>query len=216
MRPTDYLQSQCPSDWQYATSHIFCQQLGNGTLPLEKLKYYLIQDYMFVDGFVRLLASAIAHAPSLADSKPAAQFLAVITGPENTYFLNAFKQLNISENEWKVKPAPATLAFQNLMASAAHSRKYEEMLAVLTVAEWSYLSWATPFYPPKSNLAFHFSEWINLHAGHEFEMVVEYLRNQLDQIWNQLDETAQNNVNAKFQQAVKLECQFFDQAFNAK
>ena len=83
MRPTDHLQALAAEDWRAATDHAFCNELAAGTLPAGKMRWYLVQDYKFIDGFVRLLASAIATAPSLADSVPAAQFLAVITGPEN-------------------------------------------------------------------------------------------------------------------------------------
>lgn len=213
MRPTDRLRIQNDGFWQAATTHRFCKELAEGSLPIEKMRAYLIQDYMFVDGFVRLLASAIAHAPSLADSVPAAQFLAVITGPENTYFLRAFEALGVTDADQRVNPAPVTAAFIDLMARAASSGQYGQMLAVLTVAEWSYLSWARPFNPPSSDLSFWFSEWITLHAGEEFEGVVDYLRTQLDRQWGHLDASARADVEVFFAEAVALEKRFFDAAY---
>ena len=179
------------------------------------MRWYLAQDYQFIDGFVRLLASAIAHAPSLADSVPAAQFLAIITGPENTYFLRSFEALGMDETAQSPSPAPATAGFQNLMAVAAASGRYELMLAVLVVAEWVYLSWATPVNPPKDDLPFWFAEWITLHAGEGFEGVVEYLRRQLDKTWETLDQQARQEVESLFLRAVALERDFFDAAYSA-
>ena len=215
MRPTDYLKSLCLDDWNAATQHPFCNALADGTLDLDKMRQYLIQDYQFIDGFVRLLASMIAKAPTLKDSVPAAQFLAVITGPENTYFLRAFEELNVSDDAWKnAALKPPTIGFQNLMAEAAVSGKYEQMLAVLVVAEWVYLSWATPVNPPKSDNPFYFAEWIRLHAGEGFENVVEYLRSQLDAQWNGLNAEQRKNIEAIFCKAVKLERAFFDISWN--
>ncbi len=211
MRPTDHLKSLCADDWAACTKHPFCDHLADGSLDLDKMRGYLVQDYQFIDGFVRLLASAIAHAPTLADSVPAAQFLAVITGPENTYFLRSFEALSVDDTEWQnADLKPATSGFQALMAQAASSGKYEEMLAVLVVAEWVYLTWATPVNPPKEGLPFYFAEWITLHAGDAFEGVVEYLRSQLDVQWMTLDETQRANVEQVFCRAVKLERDFFD------
>ena len=34
------------------------------------MRWYLAQDYKFIDEFVRLLATAITHAPTLADGSP--------------------------------------------------------------------------------------------------------------------------------------------------
>lgn len=214
MRPTEYLRQKCETEWQAATRHAFCAELAAGTLPREKMAWYLTQDYKFVDGFVRLLASAIAHAPSLADSVPAAQFLAVITGPENTYFLRALDALGVPDAGAGVSPAPETAAFQNLMARAAGSGRYEQMLAVLVVAEWSYLTWAAPFHPPKPDLPFYFAEWITLHAGDGFEAVVEYLRTQLDVAWDRSDAAVRTEIEALFREAVSLEHAFFDAAYN--
>ncbi len=213
MRPSEFLRSLAHEDWQAATTHAFCKELAAGTLPLEKMRYYLVQDYKFVDGFVRLLASMIAHAPSLADSVPAAQFLAVITGPENTYFLRSFEALNISTNDQNASASEVTQAFQDVMKKAANSGSYLQMLAVLNVAEWSYLTWATPFNPPKSDLPFWFSEWITLHAGEGFERVVAYLRDQLDKAWEAASIDEQEAAKVLFIEAMSLERQFFDLAY---
>lgn len=215
MRPTEMLRDCAGDDWIAATTHAFCTELAAGTLPEDKMRWYLAQDYQFIDGFVRLLASAIAQAPSLADSVPAAQFLAVITGPENTYFLRSFDALGMDETAQNPAPAPATAGFQNLMAEAAASGRYELMLAVLVVAEWVYLSWATPVNPPKQDLPFWFAEWITLHAGEGFEGVVEYLRGQLDKTWETLDQEARQEVESLFLRAVELERDFFDAAYSA-
>lgn len=215
MRPTDHLRSLAGDDWIAATTHPFCTELADGTLPLDKMRWYLAQDYQFVGNFVRLLASAIAHAPTLADSVPAAQFLALVTGPENTYFLRSFEALGMDEVAQNPPPAPPTEGFNALMAEAAASGRYELMLAVLVVAEWVYLSWATPVNPPKEELPFYFAEWITLHAGEGFEGVVEYLRGQLDTTWDSLSDTARSEVETMFLRAAKLERAFWDASYAA-
>lgn len=216
MRPTAHLRSLAREDWQAIVDHPFCGELADGTLPTASMAWYLVQDHKFIGGFVRLLASAIAHARTLEDSIPAAQFLAVITGPENTYFLRAFDALGVTEAERRAPAAPATAAFERLMADAAGSGRYERMLAVLVVAEWTYLSWAAPRHPPRPDLPFWFAEWIDLHAGPAFEAVVEYLRDQLDQSWEGLDANARRAVEETFLMATRLEREFFDAAYAAE
>lgn len=210
MGPTDMLKSGVQADWTAATDHAFTRALADGTLPAEKMAGYLQQDYLFLDGFVRLLASAIAHAPSLADSVPAAQFLALITGPENTYFLRSFKALEVSTD---ATATPEARAFQDLMAEARDTGRYECMLAVLVVAEWSYLDWATPFADRADALPFWLGEWIALHTGEGFAGVVAYLRDQLDRAWPGLAPDEQARVEDLFHRAVTLERAFFDAAW---
>lgn len=97
MRATDLLKNSVQIDWDFVTDHPFCRDLAAGSLPEGKMRWYLIQDYKFIDQFVRLLATAIAHAPALSDRVPMAQFLGLVTSTENTYFLRSFKALNVSQ-----------------------------------------------------------------------------------------------------------------------
>ncbi|MCV2894984.1 TenA family protein [Lentibacter sp. XHP0401] len=207
MSATHYLQSLVAEDWYAATHHAFTNALADGSLSRNKMAGYLQQDYQFIEGFVRLLASAVAHAPSLADAVPGAQFLGLICGPENTYFLRSMEALEVPQT---ALPAPETIAFQQLMDQARRSGRYEIMLSVLVVAEWIYLDWASPFEDRADGLPFWLGEWITLHSGDGFAQVVAYLRGQLDQAWESLDDDARADVTATFTQAVRLERTFFD------
>ncbi|WP_424987392.1 TenA family protein [Microbulbifer sp. S227A] len=213
MRATDTLRSSVQDTWNAATDHPFCKALADGSLPLSRMRWYLVQDYKFVDHFVRLLATAIAHAPTLADGVPAAQFLGLVTSTENTYFLRSLEALEVSEDDRNAPAAPPTRAFQDLMTTARNSGRYEQMLAVLVVAEWSYLTWAERYTSYDAELPFWFAEWIDLHSGEGFQSVVAYLRGQLDAIWDGLDDRQRADATALFQQAVACELAFFEAAW---
>lgn len=72
-RFTDSLARDVNAVWQQVINHKFTDQLAAGTLDKEVLKCYLIQDHRFLDAFVVLLSSMIAHARSLEDRIPGAQ-----------------------------------------------------------------------------------------------------------------------------------------------
>lgn len=215
MRPTEMLRQENLQDWEAVAGHEFCQLLAAGSLPEDKMRWYLVQDYKFIEGFVRLLAAAISHAPSLADALPGARFLGLVSSTENTYFLRSFAALETSEAQLNAPAAPATAGFQELMQAARLSGRYEQMLAVLVVAEWSYLSWAESFVDYADDLPFWFAEWIDLHSGDGFEGVVAYLRGQLDQCWEGLSDAERQEAAQMFQKAVQLERAFFDAALAA-
>ncbi len=216
MRVSEQLKQDCIENWSKATNHDFCTELSKNSLHLDKMRVYLAQDYTFIDNFVRLSSSAIHHAPSLPDRLPLAHFLGIIAGPENTYFQESFKMLNVpkteQENPILLKP---TSDFQALMLKAAKSGEYGNMIAVLCVAEWIYLSWAKPFANCVDSLPFYFSQWITLHCGEYFESVVEHLRTQLDTAFNDANAIQQKTIKEYFTQAVLLEKQFFDACYKS-
>ena len=135
-RFTDELRTLAGAKWDAIVAHRFTDELAAGTVADGVLTRYLVQDHRFLDAFVVLLSSMVAAAPTLADRIPGCQFLALITGRENTYFERSFDALGIDEAARSGTPdAPPTVAFNGLMREAA-TASYPEMLAVLVVAEW--------------------------------------------------------------------------------
>eukprot|EP00543_Licmophora_paradoxa_P017520 CAMPEP_0202474190 /NCGR_PEP_ID=MMETSP1360-20130828/92249_1 /ASSEMBLY_ACC=CAM_ASM_000848 /TAXON_ID=515479 /ORGANISM="Licmophora paradoxa, Strain CCMP2313" /LENGTH=203 /DNA_ID=CAMNT_0049101295 /DNA_START=378 /DNA_END=989 /DNA_ORIENTATION=- len=142
---------------------------GDATIDRQVLKKYLIQDHRFLDAFVQLLASMVASARCLEDRIEGCQFLAIVTGPENTYFQRSFAVLmkgdhhihhdhvsettatlaSPEEQPQQIPNAPVTQRFIQLMKSVSSPREgtLGERLAVLLVCEWTYLEWATRVRP---------------------------------------------------------------------
>jgi len=227
---TDELRLLAGDQWERIIHHRFTKELAAGTIDKQGvLKHYLIQDHRFLDSFVILLASIIANLPTLKDRIPGCQFLAVITGPENTYFERSFEALGITSQERNDTPdADATKEFCKLMRDVAKSNRLEEMLAVIVVCEWSYLSWGQNVLRAaeeggakvcRDNFVTY--EWVDLHSGPAFEGVISYLRELLDREGERLkllpdDENSKKRLAAcerRFLEAVQIEEDFFDYAY---
>ncbi|MFP3320898.1 MAG: TenA family protein, partial [Acidilobus sp.] len=50
--------------WEEIHRHPFVVELYAGRLPLERFRYYLLQDYSYIVNLTRALALAAAKAPS--------------------------------------------------------------------------------------------------------------------------------------------------------
>ena len=178
------------------------------------LKKYLIQDHRFLDAFVVLLAGIIANARSLDDRIPGCQFLAMITGKENTYFNRSFEKLGCSEEERaNIPDAAVTVGFCNLMRDVALHGTLGEMLSVIVVAEWSYQSWGEKVLPNTNRDDFTTYEWVDLHSGQYFAEVVSYLRGLLDKEGELLDDGEKSKCEEAFLRAIQLEEDFFEMAY---
>ncbi len=147
----------------------------------------------------------------------------MITGPENTYFERCFEAMGVTAEERSNTPnAEVTTRFCKLMRDVAKSQNLEEMLAVIVVCEWSYLSWGQAVLANEENGVcrkdFVTYEWVDLHSGPGFESVIEYLRSLLDREGERLKATScyekLENCERRFLEAVNLEEQFFDYAYS--
>ncbi len=212
-RFSDWLRASAQPTWDAVVNHRFADELADGTLDRRVMARYLVQDYTFLDAFVVLMASTVAAAPRLEDRIPLCQFLAMVTGEENTYFQRAFAALEVSEEARLATPLePVTQAFQDIMREAAAGGAHADMLAVLLVTEWTYYGWAHRVGDRRPE-AFWLAEWIDLHAGEPLRRLVEVLRAQIDRDGPELDGEARARCLDFFKRTVELEQAFFDMAY---
>lgn len=178
------------------------------------LKKYLVQDHRFLDAFVVLLAGIIANARSLEDRIPGCQFLAMITGKENTYFNRCFEKLGCTEDKRaEIPDENVTIEFCKLMREVGLKGTLGEMLSVIVVAEWSYQSWGEKVLSNTNRDDFTCYEWVDLHSGPYFAEVVSYLRGLLDKEGNLLGCEGKKRCKEAFLRAVQLEEDFFEMAY---
>jgi thiaminase/transcriptional activator TenA len=212
-RFTEWLRQQAEPAWSEATGHRFTRELADGILADTVMRRYLVQDYSFLDSFVRLVASAIVKAPSLADRIPLGRFLGAVSSEEKSYFHRAFDALGVPEVD-RIRPtlrAP-TRAFHQMMADAIAANGYEETLAPLVVFEWLYNAWAAAIADGQPESFVH-EEWISIHANPGFDAFVAWLRGQLDRDGPRLTTRRQQRIAEVFCHAVRLEKAFFDDAY---
>ena len=195
--------------WDAAVGHRFVDGLWSGELDRDVLTRYLAQDHQFVDAFLALLGAAVAGTDRPAARVRLARQLGLVAGPENDFFDRSLATLDAADGP--VTPLAPTTAFVELMHDAA-AAGYADALAVLVVAEWLYLDWASRPDTELPDDPVH-AEWIELHRGPEFEAWVAFLRDELDRAADGLDGVRADEVAARFARAVDLELAFFDAAF---
>lgn len=211
-RFTDLLRSQSEPNWTTAVEHRFVTELIEGRVADSVMTRYLVQDHRFLDSFLVLLGAAIATADTFEARLRLGRFAGMISGEENTYFLRAFEALGVS-SEQREQPQDTlpTAGFKAIMREAAASRSYAAALAVLNVAEWLYLDWATKAPQPLPDNFVH-AEWITLHDNPAFRDFVAFLRAELDRVGPR-----QAAVTTDFfLRSVELERAFFDAIYEGE
>jgi thiaminase (transcriptional activator TenA) len=203
---SEWLREQSAEEWEAVVGHPFAAAVTRGEADM---LHYLEQDFLFVDSFTALLGAAVASADTFAARVPYGRFLGqVATTEEKTYFHRALAELGGST---QAAPEPVTAEFRALMDEVRAAQDYPRIAAVLCVAEWTYLGWASRAVEPLPEGFVH-REWIELHEGPDFRAWVGFLRGELDRLGPALDEDRRDEVLAVFRRAVELERRFFDMA----
>ncbi|GAA4556634.1 TenA family protein [Pseudonocardia xishanensis] len=193
--------------WEAAVGHRFVSELWAGTVDRAVLARYLVQDFQFCDAFLALMGAAVATCDDPAARVVHARQVGLVAGDEHEFFLTSFAALGVSAEAPEL--AEPTRGFVDLMDAARADASYTEILAVLLVAEWLYLDWASRDGElPADPIA---REWIELHRGPAFEAWVGFLRAELDRAAPSSRHVVR--VSRRFARAVELELAFFEAAY---
>jgi thiaminase/transcriptional activator TenA len=201
--------------WQRMVTHPFVEELGEGTLPLEKSRRYFLQDYLFVRVLAKVVGLAIAKAPSLEAARPLSPFLAVLLSAESDLFVRAFAELGVPPEEYRnAQPLPTTLAFGDFLLTLAHEDSFEEVLTALLVTEGTYAAWARRLVEagkrPSQRL---YQEWIDIHAAQELAEFVQALDRWLTESRGAV---ALERLQEVFLTALRYEYLFWEMAYHGE
>ena len=123
--------------WERIFQHPFLMEIRCGTLPLEKFRYYIIQDYMYLEGFARAVALALAKAPDSATLEGLSKRVA--TPIERPLHRMLMPLAGIPEEELKrAVPSPTNLAYINHLIKVASLGTLGATAAALLPCPWTY------------------------------------------------------------------------------
>ena len=136
-RFTDDLWQEAQPLWQAILTHPFLTEIKAGTLPIESFRYYVGQDYHYLEGFARTVATALAKAPTVELlSAIARRVLTPIERPlhERLFALAGLDPAGVAD----LPLAPTNLAYQNHMLAVASRGGLGETAAALLPCPWTY------------------------------------------------------------------------------
>lgn len=134
---SEELRQEAAPIWEGIMEHPFLQGVQSGTLHVDAFRYYVIQDYHYMEGFGRAVSIALSKAP---DTDAIRQLARRITTPvERPLHNRMFELLGLSDAEASgVEPSPTNLAYVNHMLATASMGGVGEAVAAILPCPWSY------------------------------------------------------------------------------
>lgn len=218
MSLTQELRDKHADLWQRMVFHPFIVEMGDGTLSHERARRYFLQDYVFVNDLVAMIAHGTAKAPSVEAASHLYAFLSVILSPEsadeNDFFMRAFDILGATEEDYSSATAsPTTQGFGDFLVRTGLGGSFEEVVAVCYVTEGTYLDWGTRFLNEgKSPSNPIYREWIELHGPDYLGDFVAWCESVVDNADDGGERRAR--IERVFHTALRYEYLFWEAAYN--
>lgn len=134
---SETLRQEAMPVWERIFAHPFLNEIQDATLPLEKFRYYVVQDYHYLAGFGQVVATALSKAP---DTPTLRRLTKRITTPvERPLHAKMFDLLEMREADAEdADISPTNRAYVNHMRTAAELGGVGEAAAALLPCPWTY------------------------------------------------------------------------------
>ena len=134
---SDELRITAAPIWEKIFKHPFLVAIKNGSLPIETFRYYLTQDYLYLEGFARTVAMALAKAP---DSETLEELShRVLTPVERPLHHKLLAEAEVTLTSiYEAGPSPTNTAYVNHMIKTASLYGLGPTAAALLPCPWTY------------------------------------------------------------------------------
>ena len=200
---------------QAILDHPFVQGIGRGDLDVERFKFYVAQDYVYLIDYARVLALGAARAPELEIMSWFAGLLNETLNTEMELHRGYCAQFGITREELvATRPVPTTVAYTSYLLRVASQGSFGELAASLLPCQWGY--WEIGEHLDRQGPPSHaplYAEWVGMYSSSEFRDLATHLRTLTDCIGDAASPDEQAAMETAYVTSARLEHQFWDMAW---
>jgi thiaminase/transcriptional activator TenA len=202
--------------WDAQLAHPFVRGIGDGSLPEDRFRFYVRQDYLFLIDYGRLLALGAARAPRLEWMRRFAALAQSVLETEMDLHREFAAGWGITAEQLESeRTAPATDAYCDFLLRTAALGDFAELVAALLPCMWGYaeigqrLAAAGP--PAHSGYA----GWIAMYASEEFAELAAWCRELTDAAAADAAGPGRDRMHAAFRASSEHELAFWESAWRS-
>ena len=189
--------------------HPFNQEMKNGTLAVEKFKFYIYQDSLYLAEFAKALATAGTRSGTSQELLDFLGFAQNAILVERALHIGYFKEYDIDFHSGK---APGCFAYTNYLLAVSAFESFEVAVAALLPCFWIYNKIGDYIYQTQTKPN-PYQNWIDAYAGEEFAISVKKALRICNEIADNASETTRKKMTEAYVMASKLEYVFWDSAY---
>lgn len=217
MAVVDRLLAAAKPIWDRYHDHPFVKGIEDGTLDKEKFRYYILQDYLYLEEYAKVFAIGVAKAESLEMIRLFAGYINVLTDGEMDIHRGYMGELGITQEELdSTERAIDNLSYTSYMLRVAYEETQVEILAAILSCAHSYEMIAKRIIENNPDSVNHpfYGEWIKGYASDAYTKENVTLMAHLDRLTENYTEAQIQHLIDIFVISSRYEEKFWDLSWN--
>ena len=204
------LKNSCEKEWSEYTEHKFLSDLLSNKLPDKNFKKYLIQDYVFLQQFLKILALSIYRAKSFEEINRSVNFIKGIDH-EIKLHLSYCKKWKIPLRTLdNIKVEKANSAYTNHVLKVGRNGNNLDIFSCLSPCIIGYGEIGFKLSKIKNWKKSKYSSWIKIYSSKEYQQVAKDNINYLDILFKKNNYKNITNLKKNFKKSTILESNFWE------
>lgn len=218
MKTTEALLAATQEIWESYNEHPFVLGIQNGTLDKEKFRYYIIQDYLYLEDYAKTFAVGVAKAKSLEIANLFAKYISVMNGELNVHS-GYLARLGVTQDEIDSTPRSLdNLSYTSYMLRVAYEEGEAEILVAILSCAYSYEIIAKKIVqnnPASINDEFY-GDWIKGYVFEDYAKENVILLNELNSLTETYTEKQIQHLIDIFVACSRYELAFWEMSWTVK
>ena len=208
------LRHNCPS-WDDYIQHDFVKQLAAGTLASDSFRHYLVQDYLYLIHYTRVMALSIYKSDTLAQMRVGQASINAMLDMEIGMYLDFCRQWSIPLEQVENAPESAvTIAYSRYILDAAMSGSLAELYAAIAPCLMGYGEIGKRIKEQGFITGNPYQPWLDVFSSDEFQAITAQNEAQINTLLADASPAQTNKFQRLFNTAARMEVNFWQQALD--
>ena len=217
MKTTERLLSATKDIWAAYNEHPFVLGIQDGTLDLEKFRYYIIQDFLYLEEYAKVFALGIAKAQSPETISLFSKYVTLLTEGEMDIHRGYMGKFAVSREELEATSrALDNLSYTSYMLRVAYEEGEAEILAAILSCAYSYEVIARKIVERNPTALEHpfYGDWVRGYADPRYSEANVLLLEMTDRLTQHYTEQQVRHLTDIFIACSRYELAFWELAWN--
>ncbi|OAA84463.1 thiaminase II [Clostridium ljungdahlii] len=202
--------------WDSYYEHPFVKGIGDGNLEIDKFKFYMIQDYIYLLDYARVYALGVVKSSEESIMQGFSKMVDNILNGEMNIHRHYMKKIGIKKEEIEnAKVSIENISYTSYILSVSQMGDLMDLTTSLLACMWSYYLIGKKLSKVDGALDNEFyGQWIKGYISSDYEKETKWVIDLLDYLTQNISEKKFNRLKEIFINTSKYEYMFWDMAYN--